>query len=117
MKESWILIVFILAINVMANEQESDTSVLYEELTPKDFRTRIAEAPIAYLQGKQYFFFDKKKVQKDLIKKGAAFSVIEDTHLIALLKMSEEVGLEMGMDIGILSYSETPMKGIIFKNY
>ena len=33
----------------MAHGQENSTSVLYEELTPKDFRIRISEAPIAYL--------------------------------------------------------------------
>ena len=49
MKKYWILVVFILAINVMVNGQVNGTSVLYEELTPNDFRTRIAEAPIAYL--------------------------------------------------------------------
>jgi len=33
----------------LVHGQENSTSVLYEELTPKDFRIRIAEAPIAYL--------------------------------------------------------------------
>ncbi len=55
----------------------------------------------------------EKKIKKDLITEGTAFWVIEDTHLISLIKMSEEAGFEIGKGIGILSYNETPMKEII----
>jgi len=33
----------------MVHRQENNSKVLYEELTPKEFRQRIAEAPIVYL--------------------------------------------------------------------
>jgi DNA-binding transcriptional regulator YhcF (GntR family) len=54
-----------------------------------------------------------KKVRKDLIEKGTAFWVIEDSHLISLIKIGEEMGFQLGEEIGILSYNETPMKQII----
>ncbi len=53
------------------------------------------------------------KVSKELIKKDVAYFVIEDSDLISLIKMGEEMGFQLGKDIGILSYNETPMKEII----
>ncbi len=49
MKRIRFIIVLTLITYGMVNGQKKGTSVLYEELTPKDFRTRIVEAPIAYL--------------------------------------------------------------------
>jgi len=49
MKKAWVLVVFLLVVNIIVNGQENCAKVLYEELTPKEFRERIAEAPIAYL--------------------------------------------------------------------
>lgn len=54
-----------------------------------------------------------KKIRRDLIQKGTAFWVIEDSDLISLIKMGEETGFRIGHDLGILSYNETPMKEII----
>jgi len=55
----------------------------------------------------------EKKVIRDIITKGTAFWVIEESDLISLIKMGEEMGLTLGDNIGILSYNETPMKEII----
>lgn len=55
----------------------------------------------------------EKKVTRDLVLKGSAFWVIEDSDLISLIKMGDEMGLRIGNEIGILSYNETPMKEII----
>ncbi len=49
MRESWIIAVLTLIFYGMTHGQENGNKVLYEELTPKEFRVRIAEAPIAYL--------------------------------------------------------------------
>ena len=49
MKRSWFIAVLTLTICGMVHGQENRNKVLYEELTPKEFRVRIAEAPIAYL--------------------------------------------------------------------
>ena len=55
----------------------------------------------------------EKKVSRDLITKDSAFWVIEDSDLISLIKIGEEMGFRIGYDLGILSYNETPMKEII----
>lgn len=55
----------------------------------------------------------EKKVTRELISKGTAFWVIEDSDLISLIKMGEELPLKLGSELGILSYNETPMKEII----
>lgn len=55
----------------------------------------------------------EKKVSRESITKGCAYWVIEDSDLISLIKVGEEMGFRIGSDIGILSYNETPMKEII----
>jgi DNA-binding transcriptional regulator YhcF (GntR family) len=55
----------------------------------------------------------EKKVSRELISKGYAFWVIEDSDLISLIKLGEEQGFHIGKDLGILSYNETLMKEII----
>ena len=55
----------------------------------------------------------EKKVTRELISKGTAFWVIEDSDLISLIKMGEELPLKLGSELGILSYNETTMKEII----
>lgn len=49
MKRIGFFILLTLIICGMVNGQEKNGKVLYEELTPKEFRIRIADAPIAYL--------------------------------------------------------------------
>ncbi|MGV8090850.1 MAG: GntR family transcriptional regulator [Mangrovibacterium sp.] len=55
----------------------------------------------------------ENKLSHDLIVKGSAFWVIEDSDLISLIRIGEEMGFHLGKEIGILSYNETPMKEII----
>jgi len=55
----------------------------------------------------------EKKVSRELISKGYAFWVIEDSDLISLIKLGEELEFHIGKDLGILSYNETLMKEII----
>lgn len=55
----------------------------------------------------------ERKISRDVISKNCAYWVIEDSDLISLIKISEDSGFQIGTDIGILSYNETPMKEII----
>jgi len=55
----------------------------------------------------------EKKLSRELISKGCAFWVIEDSDLISLIKTGEQMGFRIGNELGILSYNETPMKEII----
>ncbi|MDP3912974.1 MAG: GntR family transcriptional regulator [Bacteroidota bacterium] len=47
------------------------------------------------------------------IKPGDAFVVVDDRDLEFLVRYSIEKQLELGADLGIVSYNETPLKGIV----
>ena len=47
------------------------------------------------------------------LNSGEAFIVIEETDLVNLIKKSRLMNLEIGKDIGIISYNETPLKEIL----
>ncbi len=54
-----------------------------------------------------------EKISRKLIQSGRAFGVIEDSDLLSLIQYSEEAGYQLGDEIGVISYNETPMKKII----
>ena len=58
-------------------------------------------------------FSIEKKITRELIIPRVAYWVIEDSDLLSLIKIGEEIGMQVGKDFGILSYNETPMKEII----
>lgn len=49
----------------------------------------------------------------DLIKKGEAYLLFADRDLIAFVKNVQHQSLEIGKDIGLISYDDTPMKEIL----
>ena len=55
----------------------------------------------------------QEQIDEADLKKGQAYFVIEDSHLIGLIKTAENLGFSLGKDLGILSYNDTPMKEII----
>ena len=55
----------------------------------------------------------RELINEGELKEGQAYFVIEDSHLIELIKTSENLGLSLGKDLGILSYNDTAMKEII----
>lgn len=55
----------------------------------------------------------ENKLSRNLISSGRAFCVIEDSDLISLIRIGEEMGFHLGKEIGVISYNETPMKEII----
>lgn len=54
----------------------------------------------------------KKSEEKD-IQKGQAYFVIHDADLVNVIKSCRSKGLELGKDVGVLSYNDTPMKQIV----
>jgi len=59
----------------------------------------------------QHEIIDQLTNQK--IAKNTAYLVIDDYDLIELVKASEAKGFQLGKDVGVLSYNDTPMKEII----
>ncbi|MGD9557208.1 MAG: GntR family transcriptional regulator [Mangrovibacterium sp.] len=55
----------------------------------------------------------ENRLSRNLVTGGRAFWVIEDSDLIALIRIGEEMGFLLGKEIGVISYNETPMKEII----
>lgn len=52
-------------------------------------------------------------VEESNMEKDLAYFVINDSHLITVIKQAEARGWKLGRDIGIISYNDTPMKEII----
>ena len=49
------------------------------------------------------------------IQKGEAYIIIVDPDLVPVIEQANELGYELGKDIGILSYNDTPLKAIVAK--
>ena len=47
------------------------------------------------------------------IQKGDAFIVIDDNHLVEIIKTAKAANWKLGRDIGVISYNETNLKSII----
>jgi DNA-binding LacI/PurR family transcriptional regulator len=47
------------------------------------------------------------------VRNGDAFVVVDDRDLEYLVRYSFEKQLELGKDMGLVSYNETPLKGIV----
>lgn len=50
-----------------------------------------------------------------IIQKGEAYIVIIDLDLVPLIQQANALNYELGKDIGILSYNDTPLKAIVAK--
>lgn len=77
--------------------------------------------PRRILHGFRKFCFEKsidfeylEEVYEDMIiKKGDLFVTIEESDLVALVKRAREENLELGKDVGIISYNDTPLKELL----
>ena len=47
------------------------------------------------------------------IKKGEVYIVPSDKDLVALVKVAKSQNLELGVDLGIISYNDTPLKEVV----
>ncbi len=47
------------------------------------------------------------------IEKGDVFVIPNDRHLVSVIEQAKKQGLEMGTDIGIISYNDTPLKKVV----
>jgi DNA-binding transcriptional regulator YhcF (GntR family) len=55
----------------------------------------------------------ERRLRKDMVQQGAAFFTFADNDLIKVIEWTEEKGLKLGTDTGLISYNDTPMKKII----
>ena len=55
----------------------------------------------------------KTAVDTAAIKNGDAFIVIDDNHLVEIIKHAKANSWQLGKDIGVISYNETSLKSVI----
>ena len=55
----------------------------------------------------------RESVSAGDIQKGDAFIVIDDNSLVDVIQVANRKGWQLGRDIGVISYNETPLKSVI----
>lgn len=61
----------------------------------------------------EFDVIDEFSPDREISQKGEAFIVIEDTDLVNLVKAVRSNRWEIGQDVGIISYNETPLKEVL----
>jgi len=73
----------------------------------------IVRAFETFCKSKRLPYKVMERINSDELRAREAWFVIEDGPLIDLIKYAEGKDFQLGKDLGILSYNETPMKEII----
>jgi len=55
----------------------------------------------------------KKTIVPSEIRERDAYIIIDDNHLVDIVKLARERGWKLGRDIGVISYNETNLKSVI----
>jgi len=53
------------------------------------------------------------RINSDHVQKGSAYFVIRDADLVEVIKTCRRKNYELGKDVGVLAYNDTPMKQIV----
>jgi DNA-binding transcriptional regulator YhcF (GntR family) len=79
--------------------------------TPHPADTVTAFSRICKLRKMKYRVTEK--FSADEMKQGQAYLAIKDSDLVEVIKTASSKGLNIGSEIGIISYNDTPMKEIV----
>lgn len=52
-------------------------------------------------------------IRKDILQRGEAYITLLEDDLVGLVKKIKEAGLQVGREVGILSYNENPLKEVL----
>lgn len=85
------------------------------------FRDLLTEPPVEVLEGFEEFCYQnkieyeivKKALTKSEIKKNTAYLTIDNNDLVALVEKANAQNWEIGKDLGIISYNDTPLKKVV----
>ena len=85
------------------------------------FRDLLTEVPAELLEGFEEFCYQHKiraeimyrAIKKEEIVKQAAYLTIDDNDLVEVLEKAMKMNWQPGVDIGILSYNDTPLKKVV----
>lgn len=73
----------------------------------------IVNAVRSFCKKNQIQFRNIKELNDSEIKKGQAYFVIRDADLVKIIKECRTKQFELGNEVGVLSYNDTPMKQIV----
>ncbi len=84
------------------------------------FRNTITDVPKSLQKGFRDYCI-RHKINHEIkynrvgtdIKKGEAYIVIDDEDLVSVVESASNMHLEIGKDIGIISYNDTPLKKVV----
>jgi DNA-binding transcriptional regulator YhcF (GntR family) len=84
------------------------------------FRNQITDPPAGIVKGFNRFCRNnhfgslilRTSLKKRKPAKGEAYVVIDDEDLVYLVEEAQRLGLRPGIDVGLISYNETPLKKI-----
>ncbi len=85
--------------------------VYSEKNTPHP--VEIVLAVKAFCKKNQIQFKNRQELNVSEIKKEQAYFVIRDADLVQVIKTCRSKQFELGKDVGVLSYNDTPMKQIV----
>lgn len=85
------------------------------------FRDLSTELPVEVLEGFEEFCYQnkieyeiaKKALSKSEIEKNTAYLTIDNNDLVALVEKANAQNWEIGKDLGIISYNDTPLKKVV----
>jgi DNA-binding transcriptional regulator YhcF (GntR family) len=97
----------------LENLQKYDELILVYEKTSTPHPQETINATREFCRENQIKFRRKSRVEDADLKKGQAWFVIRDADLVKIIKGCRQRDFELGKDIGVLSYNDTPMKQIV----
>jgi len=90
-----------------------DELILVYEKKSTPHPAEIVGAVRSFCKKHEISFRNVKALKEQDIKKGQAWFVIRDADLVSIIKTCRSKQFELGKDVGILSYNDTPMKQIV----
>ncbi len=97
----------------LAKLKKYDEMVLVYEKNSTPHPTETVDAVKAFCKSQNISFQVAWHVDENKIRKGQVWFVIRDSDLVEIIKSCRSQNLELGVDVGVLSYNDTPMKQIV----
>jgi DNA-binding LacI/PurR family transcriptional regulator len=97
----------------LQNLKKYDEMVLVYEKNSTPHPSETVDAVKSFCKKNHISFRLVEHIHKSDIHKGQAWFVIHDADLVQIIKSCRSKGFNLGKDVGVLSYNDTPMKQIV----
>ncbi len=89
-------------------------SLVYPQKSFYPYPKRIQKGFTQYCNDNNLDFKIVEEISKDIkLTKGNLFITIEDEHLVNIVNKVKKCNLQLGKDIGVISYNDTPLKQLL----